>query len=94
MSKVHKTVCVIDCGTIQVRAFIAEISGSGHDDYQIRLLEDIECDVDLSEALRGGVLPRSTMDGMVEAIENIVRSAAAYGGSSRRYSGRGHISDA
>ena len=75
----HKTVCVIDCGTVQVRAFIAEVTRSGRDNFRTRVLEDIECNVDLSEALRGGILPRSTMDGMVEAIENIVRSAATYG---------------
>ena len=74
-----KIVCVIDCGTLQVRAFIAEIKRPRSKDYGIEVLEDIECNVDISEALRGGILNRSTMNAMVEAIQNIKRNAAAYG---------------
>ena len=79
MKQSHKIVCVIDCGTLQIRAFIAELKQPRSKNYKIRILENIECDVDMSEALRGGILNRSTMNAMVEAIENIKRSAAAYG---------------
>lgn len=80
MSASTKTICVIDCGTIQVRAYISELHiDEQAGNHRVVLLEDIERDIDLSDALRGGTLTRSTMDAVELAIRDMVRSAEAYG---------------
>lgn len=67
-------VCVIDCGTSAVRAFIAEVSGES-----TRVLEDISRPVDLASALLTGRLRREAMDSVESAIAGIVAAAHAYG---------------
>lgn len=78
MSVQPRVICVIDCGTVQVRATIAEIH-QRDTEVTTKTLENIERDVDCSEALRGGTLGRSTMNALEQAIRDMVRNARAYG---------------
>lgn len=79
--------CVIDCGTVQVRAYIVEIDGQSdliaggksQVSPSYHILENLERDVDCSDALRGGTLNRLTMDHIEHAIQDIVHCARAYG---------------
>lgn len=77
MGEARRVCCVIDCGTVQVRAYIAEIRENADGAY--RILENLERNVDCSDALRGGTLDRQTMDHIEYAIHDIVRCARAYG---------------
>ncbi|TVR49166.1 MAG: HD domain-containing protein, partial [Planctomycetota bacterium] len=56
-----------------------EITAVEGGDAQAVLLENLERQVDLSDALRGGTLNRGTMDAIETAIHDILRCAQSYG---------------
>ncbi len=73
-SSESRMVCVIDCGTSSVRAFLAEIAGSRQ-----RVLEDLTYPVDLTAGFTGGKLDREAMDAVVEAVAKVMEAARTYG---------------
>ncbi len=66
--------CLIDCGTSSVRGFIAEITGG-----EARILEDLAYPVELTAGFTGRLLPRASLDAVVEAFAGILAAAKGYG---------------
>jgi len=72
--KKRYTAALIDCGSGSIRAYIAEIKGNKQ-----RLLDELQCPVDLTSSFRSGRLERREMDRVVDALTRILTAAKAYG---------------
>lgn len=69
-----RQVAVIDCGSTEVRALVAEVT-----DGACRLLEDLSADCDLSDGFAGGTITRSAMESLVSILVEMRRVVDGYG---------------
>lgn len=84
-----KRVAVVDCGTSEVRTYIAELQGARQ-----RILEDLHHPIDLTAAFTSERLDREAMDTVVQAFEAVVAAAEAYGVSQLRAVGTSALREA
>ena len=80
-----RQVAVVDCGTSELRAFIAELDGAKQ-----RIIEDLHYPIDLTPAFTAEKLDREAMDGVVQAVAAVVEAAQGYGVSQLRAVGTSH----
>jgi len=84
-----RQVAVVDCGTSELRAFIAEIDGAKQ-----RIIEDLHYPIDLTPAFTAEKLDREAMDGVIEAFTAVVTVAQGYGVSLLRAVGTSALREA
>ena len=84
-----RQVAVVDCGTSELRAFIAELDGAKQ-----RIIEDLHYPIDLTPAFTAEKLDREAMDGVIEAFSAVVTAAQGYGVSLLRAVGTSALREA